>query len=287
MHDPRLGRFFSVDPLAADYAYNSPYAFSENRVMDGVELEGLEWESINGGEDYRWVAQRDEAGNYIRPEGTVSNATVHKPDGTKVIYSTLGLNSDPTGQIDIYNSKDEISSSYRFSSQGEASYKDRSGEYKSILWPKTTISWSPSREFQIDYVPLSAAGADVALAMDQSILRQLSDNMAPRNLPLESYGLGPLEFFIGRGVFQGGTSLLRSAFTSPSTVGRVFWSGGDLAKNAAMEFAKASGRKTLEMTTSGRIMNTLNPIFPRSVSSPIWRRLSTNFAKGAKGTLSP
>src|SRR5690554_4959080 len=43
MHDPRVGRFFAVDPLAPDYPWNSPYAFSENRVIDGVELEGLEF----------------------------------------------------------------------------------------------------------------------------------------------------------------------------------------------------------------------------------------------------
>jgi RHS repeat-associated protein len=42
IEDARLGRFFSVDPLAPKYAYNSVYAFSENRVIDGVELEGLE-----------------------------------------------------------------------------------------------------------------------------------------------------------------------------------------------------------------------------------------------------
>lgn len=42
MHDPRIGRFFAVDPLAAQYPHNSPYAFSENRVIDKVELEGLE-----------------------------------------------------------------------------------------------------------------------------------------------------------------------------------------------------------------------------------------------------
>lgn len=42
MHDPRIGRFFAVDPLAADYPYNSPYAFSENNVIAFVELEGLE-----------------------------------------------------------------------------------------------------------------------------------------------------------------------------------------------------------------------------------------------------
>ena len=42
VHDPRLGRFLSIDPLAAKYPHNSPYAFSENRLIDGIELEGLE-----------------------------------------------------------------------------------------------------------------------------------------------------------------------------------------------------------------------------------------------------
>ena len=47
MHDPRIGRFFSIDPFAKDYPHNSPYAFSENRVIDGIELEGLEYLSIH------------------------------------------------------------------------------------------------------------------------------------------------------------------------------------------------------------------------------------------------
>ena len=40
--DNRLGRFFAVDPLAPEYPYWSPYAFSGNRVIDCVELEGLQ-----------------------------------------------------------------------------------------------------------------------------------------------------------------------------------------------------------------------------------------------------
>ena len=43
VQDPRLGRFLSIDPLAAKYPFYSPYAFSGNRVIDAVELEGLEW----------------------------------------------------------------------------------------------------------------------------------------------------------------------------------------------------------------------------------------------------
>ena len=42
MHDPRVGRFFAVDPLAPKYPHNSPYAFSENKVIAWGELEGLE-----------------------------------------------------------------------------------------------------------------------------------------------------------------------------------------------------------------------------------------------------
>ena len=42
MHDPRVGRFFAVDPLASKYPHNSPYAFSENMVIHMIELEGLE-----------------------------------------------------------------------------------------------------------------------------------------------------------------------------------------------------------------------------------------------------
>ena len=46
IHDARLGRFLSRDPLAKEFAWNSPYAFSENRVIDGIDLEGLEWEPL-------------------------------------------------------------------------------------------------------------------------------------------------------------------------------------------------------------------------------------------------
>ena len=38
IYDSRIGRFLSVDPLSPKYPNNSPYAFSENRVIDGIEL---------------------------------------------------------------------------------------------------------------------------------------------------------------------------------------------------------------------------------------------------------
>jgi RHS repeat-associated protein len=54
MHDPRLGRFFAIDPLASKYPHNSPYAFSENVVINARELEGLEKVYV-----YVWSNQTD------------------------------------------------------------------------------------------------------------------------------------------------------------------------------------------------------------------------------------
>jgi len=43
-HDPQLGRFIEIDPLADKYSYSSPYAYAENRPIDGIDLEGWEYE---------------------------------------------------------------------------------------------------------------------------------------------------------------------------------------------------------------------------------------------------
>jgi RHS repeat-associated protein len=42
IHDPRIGRFLSVDPLSKEYPWNSSYAFAENNVIAYIDLEGLE-----------------------------------------------------------------------------------------------------------------------------------------------------------------------------------------------------------------------------------------------------
>ena len=61
---------------------------------------------------------------------------------------------------------------------------------------------------------------------------------------------------------------------------RVFWSGGDVAKNAAADYAKANGAKTLEMTLTGRILQRL----PQgAVPRKAWDLASARFARGATG----
>jgi RHS repeat-associated protein len=65
IEDPRLGRFFSVDPLAPKYPYYTPYQFSGNRVIDCVELEGLEpeWCGNEGDEACAPIQGKEDAGD--------------------------------------------------------------------------------------------------------------------------------------------------------------------------------------------------------------------------------
>jgi RHS repeat-associated protein len=80
MHDPRVGRFFATDPLEKSYPWNSPYAFSENRVIDAVELEGLEAHVLNQGDNgnfslsYDWGAKPLKNGE-VYFNGTASNVS--------------------------------------------------------------------------------------------------------------------------------------------------------------------------------------------------------------------
>ncbi|MCB9251857.1 MAG: hypothetical protein H6605_05280 [Flavobacteriales bacterium] len=41
-YDSRIGRFMSLDPIASKFAWNSPYVFAENKVLENRELEGGE-----------------------------------------------------------------------------------------------------------------------------------------------------------------------------------------------------------------------------------------------------
>ena len=42
MHDPRLGRFLSIDPLTSSFPWYTPYQFAGNTPIIAIDLEGLE-----------------------------------------------------------------------------------------------------------------------------------------------------------------------------------------------------------------------------------------------------
>ncbi len=67
---------------------------------------------------------------------------------------------------------------------------------------------------------------------------------------------------------------------------RVFWSGGDVAKNAAAAFANATGGTTLEMTQAGRALEQATTGMPWETANPLWNAASKSFADGASGNIS-
>ncbi len=95
IHDPRLGRFLSIDPLVAKYPWNSPYAFSENRVIDAVELEGLENIQINNSSrtlnDIMKIYATDLGKTYIKTINDISLKYTHGSINIKRI--TFAFNS--------------------------------------------------------------------------------------------------------------------------------------------------------------------------------------------------
>ena len=138
--NPRVGRFFAVDPLAPDYPWNSPYAFSENIVIDAVELEGLEKIKTNDGEVLGVIDENDSVTwtvdvksgtkeaklitksikvvNQINSE--ISENTENKP---ATVVSEYLNNSDVKNKIkissliqrDLFNANQEYSSKSKFS----------------------------------------------------------------------------------------------------------------------------------------------------------------------------
>jgi RHS repeat-associated protein len=46
IHDARLGRFLSTDPIGFALPWNSPYSFAENDVISSIDIEGLEKKKV-------------------------------------------------------------------------------------------------------------------------------------------------------------------------------------------------------------------------------------------------
>ncbi|MBK6266382.1 hypothetical protein JKA74_15160 [Marivirga sp. S37H4] len=110
---PELGRFFNVDPLAEDYYYNSPYAFSENKVTVHIELEGLEAVYV-----------------FDQPERPQDNGTAGTTyTGEIYVVGNDGKVNGPYSGSSYPNSVSLTDNSAKFNtlSEGEHSYNNKSG----------------------------------------------------------------------------------------------------------------------------------------------------------------
>ncbi len=91
--DPAIGRFWQIDPLAEDYVYNGTYNFAENRVIDGYELEGLEWVDTDDGWQYQGY-------DYDSPQPLPQSSVGVAPEGSSPVAAWVSQGTAPsTSQI--------------------------------------------------------------------------------------------------------------------------------------------------------------------------------------------
>jgi RHS repeat-associated protein len=65
MHDPRVGRFMSVDPLTKKFAELTPYQFSSNTPIWAIDLDGMEAYFSNEGVFQKWGKDKSKTAQVI------------------------------------------------------------------------------------------------------------------------------------------------------------------------------------------------------------------------------
>ncbi len=128
---PDIGRFAQIDPLSEKYPYNSTYAFQENKLGMGVELEGLEllknhtgFFAIHGNAikvKRAPVSQRDRNGSPTFTAGDIGLSTSgYNPNGARISSGNTGLRLDSykydgpvPDAVQMQNTRDKISTKVR------------------------------------------------------------------------------------------------------------------------------------------------------------------------------
>lgn len=122
MYDPRIGRFFAVDPLADKYPYLTPYQFASNSTVYLIELEGLEgkiylykhWFDKNDKEHSEFIKVYDAPGllqdvnkrawkEYDNPDGKTIEYeyAVRMPDGTDGKSESMKKEAQPNSNQEV------------------------------------------------------------------------------------------------------------------------------------------------------------------------------------------
>ncbi|MEI3791441.1 MULTISPECIES: DUF6443 domain-containing protein [unclassified Chryseobacterium] len=101
-YDPTMGRFFNIDPLAEKFPHNSTYAFQENMIGKGIELEGLEllpnnsgYFAIRGNEMVVKQAPASQRDSFGRPSFTAADIGLttrgYNPTAPRISTGETGL----------------------------------------------------------------------------------------------------------------------------------------------------------------------------------------------------
>ena len=207
IHDPRIGKFLSVDPLSSQYPWNSPYAFAENRPIDGLDLEGLEWApskdkngNVNG---YNWVGYNSDGS---AKAGSVASAILNK--GAYTYWYSSDAKSQ-SGQLDVFSNNMPS-----FGSRGSTVY-DATGDYNySIKFKSGNGGFAAGTGYSITaqiwrqdqsgsspetWIDATNSRAEPNGYSGENALKKASQafGLSHQSDAIESDGLGPVDFLIG------------------------------------------------------------------------------------------
>jgi len=140
--DPRIVRFLSIDPLFMDFPWNSPYAFAENRFIDGIELEGLEWKPTKDKDgraiDFQWDPDNSKDENGKLKTGYFETAILFSEKSTSPSSGSADFNSGfhalatvfkKDGSTQHYDAATLPSNSKLFGTVAEGLYKAKKGKH--------------------------------------------------------------------------------------------------------------------------------------------------------------
>ena len=122
MHDPRVGRFFAVDPLAPKYPFYSPYHFSSNSPISSIELEGLESSDVKNENEKLSFGERTFLG-FVSFLNNVSEITGNNKYDNSTGEGYL-LNSLEGGTKGVYELTFEVMGVYELARFGVGSLDD-------------------------------------------------------------------------------------------------------------------------------------------------------------------
>lgn len=189
MHDPRLGRFFSTDPMEKSFPWNSPYAFSENRVLDAIELEGLE--AI----DVHYYERLDEDGNLkweLYSVGVVENSMGEGNSGMAFYYHQFNGNTVARYRPETFITSESLETKkVRLTSEVHSLEREKE-RYTRMKWA-TDFLWvddmSPANSLTGNKFEEGQLGAMIAAERMshryESIIKELAKNISEKKSEIE------------------------------------------------------------------------------------------------------
>ena len=181
MHDPRVGRFFAVDPLTAKYPHYSPYSFSGNKVIHAIELEGLE--------EYVVTTNTDKQLRHFKVRVDDNLSVIAKTTGVAlndiIKWNEKTLNGNPDliypGQTILLFDSTGLTMAY-FAKPKQSSFAEQ--VFVKLV---TTDEYGPSIQSQADAV-LTAGAVAGGVEVVRSIPKLLSKVPKTNYKPKDYYG---------------------------------------------------------------------------------------------------